>query len=146
MGIIDALVPKLTDFVLLLIPFILGAFVGPYLKERGKSLATKKDIEPLTDAVERIRSDYKKEEHRYQLTSAGLLKKRTEVIEQLYKMIVDIEEAFQLVVDFAEWEDQPKDELRKKPVPCFTSLCENTRKAEFISAMVCVKSYRDSKS
>jgi len=110
----DALVPKLTDFVLLLIGAIVGAFVGPYLKERGKNLATKKDIESLTDVVERIRSDYKKEEHRYQLTSAGLLKKRAEVIEQLYKMIVDIEEVFQQVVDFAEWEDQPKDELRKK--------------------------------
>jgi hypothetical protein len=109
-----AFVPMLTDFILWLGAFILGAFVSPYLMERGKNLATKKDIESLTDTVERIRSDYKKEEHRYQLTSAGLLKKRAEVIEQLYKMIVDIEEAFQLVVDFAEWKDRPKDQLRKE--------------------------------
>jgi uncharacterized membrane-anchored protein YhcB (DUF1043 family) len=114
MGIIYELVPWLTHFVLLLIGFIVGAFLVPYLRERGKNLATKKDIESLTDTVERIRSDYKKEEHRYQLTSAGLLKRRAEVIEQLYKMIVDIEEAFQLVVDFAEWEHRPKDELRKQ--------------------------------
>jgi hypothetical protein len=71
-----ALVLKLGDFIPSLFAFILGAFVSPYLKERGKNLATKQDIEPLTEAVERIRSDYKKEEHRYQLTAAGLLKKR----------------------------------------------------------------------
>src|SRR5262245_21638006 len=113
--LMDVLVQKLPEFILVLISFIVGAFVGPFLRERGKNLATKQDIGSLTDVVEQIRSDYKKEEHRYQLMTAGLVKKRAEVIAKLYQMMIDVEEAYSRAVD--EWDqsrEPSKDELRKQ--------------------------------
>jgi len=110
----QAIFPWMHYIILLIVVFV-GTFLGSYLREKGKNLATKEDIKIVTATIESIRSDYKKEEYRYQLTAAGLLKIRAEVIEKLYRMIVDIEEAYNRVVDFAEWPDEPsKDELRKQ--------------------------------
>jgi hypothetical protein len=110
--------PTIWDLALLGV-FLIAAFwirhgLQNYLAEKGKNLATKEDVGAITSEVEKIRSDYKKQEHLYQIMTAGLLTKRAEVIEKLYKMIVETEEAFQMFVDFAEWPDHPKDELRKK--------------------------------
>ncbi len=91
-----------------------GVFIGMYLKEKGVNLATKEDVGNITDEIEGVRSDYKKENDRYQLLASGLLKKRAEVIESIYHLLADTEEAFGRFVDLAEWKEDPsKDDLRK---------------------------------
>jgi hypothetical protein len=51
-----------------------GAYFGVYLKEKGRNLATREDIKDITDKIEKVRSDYRKENDRYQLLASGLLK------------------------------------------------------------------------
>lgn len=93
----------------------LGAYFAVYLREKGKNLATKEDIGEITDRVEKVKLEYAKDSHRFQVVSSGLLKKRAEVIEEIYHLIVDTEEMFGRFVSLAEWEnDTPKDELRKE--------------------------------
>jgi hypothetical protein len=129
------------DFVILLVAWGTGMILGAYLTQKGKNLATKEDISAITNEIEKVRSDYKKEEHRYQLTTAGLLKKRAEVIEKLYQKIVDIEEAYNRVVDFAEWAGGPsKDELRKEAGKLlFAFLREYKQNRVYFSEALCVK-------
>jgi hypothetical protein len=76
-----------------------GAYFGVYLKEKGRNLATREDIKDITDKIEKVRSDYRKENDRYQLLASGLLKKRAEAIERLYQSVLDIEEAFAKFVE-----------------------------------------------
>ncbi len=38
-----------------------GAYFGVYLKEKGRNLATREDIKDITDKIEKVRSDYRKE-------------------------------------------------------------------------------------
>jgi hypothetical protein len=128
-------------YFILLIVVAAGAYLGSYLREKGKNLATKEDIKTVTRTIESIRSDYKKEEYRYQLTAAGLLKKRAEVIKKLYQMIVDIEEAYNRVVDYMEWPGEPSnDELRKQAGELlYTFLRQYKQDRIFFSDGLCTK-------
>ena len=93
----------------------LGSYFAVYLREKGKNLATKEDIGKITDEIEKVKLKYAKESHRFQVAYSGLLKKRAEVIEEIYHLIVDTEEMFGRFVSLAEWKDDPpKDELRKE--------------------------------
>ena len=69
------------------------------------------------------------------------MKKRAEVIEKLYQKIVDIEEAYNRVVDFAEWAGEPsKDELRKEAGKLlFAFLREYKQNRIYFSEAFCVK-------
>lgn len=93
----------------------LASYVAVYLREKGKNLATKEDIGEITRQIEKVKLDSAKELHRFQIASSGLLKKRAEVIEEIYHLVVDTEEMFGRFVDFFEWKNDPsKDELRKE--------------------------------
>ena len=48
----------ITKLILVLIVSGAGAYLGSYLKQRGKNLATKEDIADITDKVEAIRAVY----------------------------------------------------------------------------------------
>ncbi len=43
--------------IILLIPAV-SAFVGAYLQKKGENIATKEDVENITDKIEKIRSQY----------------------------------------------------------------------------------------
>ena len=93
----------------------LASYFAVYLREKGKNLATKEDIGEITKRIEEVKLGTAKELHRFQVASSGLLKKRAEVIEELYLLIVDTEEMFGRFVGLAEWKCDPsKDELRKE--------------------------------
>lgn len=103
------------SYVLLAVLAGAASFFAVYLKEKGKNLATQKDIGKITDEVEKAKISYTKESHRFQVVASGLLKKRAEVIEEIYHLIVDTEEMFGRFVSLAEWDnDPPKDELREE--------------------------------
>ncbi len=123
-----------------------GAYFGVYLKEKGRNLATREDIKDITDKIEKVRSDYRKENDRYQLLASGLLKKRAEAIERLYQLVVDIEEAFAKFVDTFEWSDVLKVDLRKEASNMLYQFFENTKNREFILVMTCVKDCRNSRT
>ena len=92
-----------------------GSYVAAYLREKGKNLATKEDIEDITARVEEVKSDYRKSTYRFQIVASGLLRKRAQVIEEIYHLIVDTEEIFGRFVSLAEWKNDPsKDDLRKE--------------------------------
>lgn len=128
-------------FALMILVMAVAGYFGTYLREKGKNLATKEDVKIITGEIEKVRSDYKKEESRYQLQVIGLLTKRADIIEQLYQRIVDIEEAYNRVVDFAEWPDEPsKDELRKKAgAHLFSFLREYKKNRIYFSEDLCKK-------
>lgn len=93
----------------------IACYLSVYFHTKGKNLATEEDIGKITDEIEKVKLEYSKELHKFQVAYSGLLKKRAEIIEELYHLIVDTEEMFGRFVSFAEWEDDPtKDELRKK--------------------------------
>ena len=50
----------LVEVLILLILAGGGLFVRHYLKTKGHNLATKEDIEAITDKIERVRSEYAK--------------------------------------------------------------------------------------
>jgi hypothetical protein len=126
----------------------LASYVAVYLREKGKNLATKKDIGKITDEIEKVKLKYAKESHRFQVAYSGLLKKRAEVIEELYHLIVDTEEVFGRFVGFAEWKDDPpKDELRKEGGRLLYEFLRKYKKNRiYFSEEVCekLKSYSDS--
>lgn len=126
----------------------LGSYIAVYLREKGKNLATKEDIRAITDRVEEVKLKYAKESHRFQVVSSGLLKKRAEVIEEIYHLIVDIEEMFGRFVSLAEWKDDPpKDELRKEGGRLLYDFLRKYRKNRiYFSEEVCdkLKSFSDS--
>jgi hypothetical protein len=81
---------NLWSLLLLVVLVLLGSFVGSYVRMKGKDLATKEDIEQITNKVESIKSEYAKQlellvqEHRviyqgqerkYQLSVAALDKR-----------------------------------------------------------------------
>ena len=127
--------------VLLILAMAFVGYFGAYLREKGKNPATKEDVKAITEQIETIRSDLKKEESRYHLQAAGLLKKRADVIETLYQKIVDIEEAYNRVVDFAEWPDEPsKGDLRKTAgALLFSFLREYKKNRIYFSEGLCAK-------
>jgi hypothetical protein len=91
----------------------LCCFLAVYLRRKGENLATKEDISEITDKVESVKHTYAKENYKFQVACSGLLQKRAEAIEELYHLIVDIEEIFGRFVDFYEWKnDKSKQELR----------------------------------
>ncbi|OHB57669.1 MAG: hypothetical protein A2173_04615 [Planctomycetes bacterium RBG_13_44_8b] len=103
------------SYILFVVLSGIASYLAIYLREKGKNLATKEDIGEITDRVEKVKLDYSKESHRFQVAYSGLLKKRAEVIEELYHLIVETEEMFGRFVNFAEWENDPsKDKLRKE--------------------------------
>ncbi len=126
----------------------LSCYVAIYLREKGKNLATKEDIGKITDEMEKAKLPYAKESHRFQVSCAGLLKKRADVIEELYHLIVDTEEMFGRFVGLAEWKDDPtKDELRKEGGRLLYEFLRNYKKNRiYFSEDVCGKleSYSDS--
>ena len=66
----------LLGFLPLVVGFVGGAFVGPYLRKKGENLATQQDIGNLTKIVEDIRHQNKlaieQGTHRHQLRLAAL--------------------------------------------------------------------------
>jgi len=44
-----------------IVGLLLKNYLPPYLTEKGKNLATKEDIEEITNKIERVRSDYASE-------------------------------------------------------------------------------------
>ena len=124
----------------------LASYVAVYLREKGKNSATKEDIGEITKRIEEVKLETAKELHRFQITSSGLLKKRAEVIEELYHLIVDTEETFGRFVGFAE--DNPtKDKLRKEGGSLLYEFLRKYKKNRiYFSEEVCekLKSYSDS--
>ena len=76
------------SYILFVVLSGIASYLAIYLREKGKNLATKEDIGEITDRVEKVKLDYSKESHRFQVAYSGLLKKRAEVIEELYHLIV----------------------------------------------------------
>jgi hypothetical protein len=126
----------------------LACYFAIYLREKGKNLATKEDIGKITDEIEKVKLKYTKESHRFQVAYSGLLKKRAEVIEEIYNLIVDTEEVFGRFVDFAEWKDDPsKDELRKEGSRLLYEFLRKYKKNRiYFSEQVCdeLRSFSDS--
>jgi len=126
----------------------LSCYVAVYLREKGKNLATREDIGRITDEIEKVKLRYAVESHRFQVSYAGLLKKRADVIEELYHLIVDTEEMFGRFVGLAEWKGDPtKDELRKEGGRLLYDFLRKYKKNRiYFSEQVCEKlqSYSDS--
>ena len=123
-------------------------YFAVYLREKGKNLATKKDIGEITSEIEKVKLKYSKESHKFQVAYSGLLKKRAEVIEELYHLIVDTKEMFGRFVDFAKWEgDLSKDDSRKKGGDLLYEFLEKYKKSRiYFHEEVCDKlqSFADS--
>ncbi len=119
-----------------------------YLREKGKNLATKEDIGGITNEIEKVRLRYTIASHRLQVSYAGLLKKRADVIEELYRLIVDTEEVFGRFVGLAEWKGDPtKNELRREGGRLLYEFLRNYKRNRiYFSEHVCdnLKSYSDS--
>jgi len=124
----------------------LACYLAVYLRQKGKNLATKEDIGNITDEIEKVKLKYAIESHRFQVAYSGLLKKRAEVIEELYHLIVDTEETFGRFVSFAE--DNPtKDKLRKEGGRLLYEFLRKYKKNRiYFGEEVCekLKSYSDS--
>lgn len=54
----ETILIKVWHFMLLFIFTMAASFLGSYLKMKGKNLATKEDIEAITNKVESIKADY----------------------------------------------------------------------------------------
>lgn len=52
------------NFALILAASGLGAYLASYLKQKGKNLATKEDVDALTRAVEDAKQDYREQMER----------------------------------------------------------------------------------
>jgi len=69
---------ELMIIILVLVASAIGTFLSSYLKEKGKTYATKTDIENLTDKVEAIRAQYaqqlemQKQDNRLELSDRDL--------------------------------------------------------------------------
>jgi len=136
------------SYVLFIILSGVSCYFGIYLREKGKNVATKEDIGGITDEIEKVKSRYEIENHRSQASFAGLLKKRADVIEELYCLIVDTEEMFGRFVSLAEWKGDPtKDELRKEGGRLLYEFLRKYKKNRiYFSEQMCdnLKSYSDS--
>ena len=58
MEFLNSLQYILIILISLIVGFMLRSYLPAYFKEKGKNLATKEDIEDITDKIEHIRSDY----------------------------------------------------------------------------------------
>lgn len=58
MIIFQTILNLLTLVAIIIIVLLVRNYLQPYLKEKGKNLATKEDIEIITNKIERIRAEY----------------------------------------------------------------------------------------
>ena len=134
------------SYILFIVLSGLACYFAVYLWEKGENLATKEDIGKITDEIEKVKLKYAIENHRFQVAYSGLLKKRAEVIEELYHLIVDTEETFGRFVSFAD-NNPTKDELRKEGGRLLYEFLRKYKKNRiYFSEEVCekLKSYSDS--
>jgi hypothetical protein len=76
-------------YLILLVVTAIGAYMGTYLREKGKNLATKEDIGKITTEIENVKSIYVKEieyiRQRHQLRIAAI-EKRLQVHQEAYSL------------------------------------------------------------
>lgn len=72
----DATIVDWWIYVLIIVFSAIGAFLGAYLKKKAENLATKEDVEDITQKIEDIRSQYSKqlELHKASLQLSNQLK------------------------------------------------------------------------
>ena len=58
MFVVNFVMNLFTWAIILVVGFLLRNYLPTYFQEKGKNLATKEDIEEITDKIERIRSQY----------------------------------------------------------------------------------------
>ena len=61
MDIINLIIDLLTLFVIFILVLLGRNYLSSYFDEKGKNLATKEDIEEVTDRIERVRIQYASE-------------------------------------------------------------------------------------
>ncbi len=91
----------------------IGAYIGTYLREKGKNIATKEDIGRITDEIEKIKSIYAKEieevREKQQLKLAAI-EKRLEAHQKAYSLWRNLvskvhksDEIAQVVLECQDW-------------------------------------------
>ena len=85
----------------------IGGFIGAYLKKKGGNLATKEDIEIITEKIEKIRSQYSEQ---LETVKASLQLSNQLKLAALDKRLQKHQEAYTLWVDLV-WNLRNEDEI-----------------------------------
>ena len=108
---------NLTIFINDILVLILSYYLIPYLKEKGKNLATKEDIQKITDEIEKVKSSYKEERIKLEKeldskieimksklkTTEIYFQKQLEALEEFSKIFREIFPKYD--IPLKEWED-----------------------------------------
>ena len=108
----------------------MGAYLGTYLREKGKNTATKEDIAEITHKVEEVRTGYLAELETLKVTLSLLSKKQGLLFDEKIRVFKKLQAkltSFKKYCYAAQGELSPED-LR----PNFDSLAEEDRKSALV--------------
>jgi hypothetical protein len=95
-------------------------YVAPYTKEKGKNLATREDIEEITDKIESVKTEYAKELEglKSQLNAkfhaqTVRFEKEFQVLEEVWTRLLDLRNAGAAFKPGVRMGEQDENELRK---------------------------------
>jgi hypothetical protein len=91
----------------------IGAFLGTYLREKGKNLATKEDVFVITQKVESIKTDLAAKQYFSQIRYEREMK----VFEEIWPKLCELQEAvlsLRPIMDYSPQEGEPEDSRKQK--------------------------------
>jgi hypothetical protein len=101
-------------YVLIIAFSAIGGFIGAYLKKKGENLATKEDIEIITEKIEKIRSQYSEQ---LETVKASLQLSNQLKLAALDKRLQKHQEAYTLWVEIV-WNLSNDDEIGRIVIKC----------------------------
>jgi hypothetical protein len=132
---------KWWHFLLLMLLSAIGAYIGTYLREKGKNVATKEDIGRITDEIEKVKSIYAKEienvREKQQLKLAAI-EKRLECHQKAYALWRNL-----------VWNVHNSDEIGKSVLECqewWNNNClflSPKARESFLNAVFCAANHKD---
>lgn len=81
----------------------LGAFLSSYLSEKGKNLATKSDIEEITEKVESIKSDFAKDQEILRAELNLLVSEQTGIHADIKKAVYEYWDCLILLLSLSDY-------------------------------------------
>jgi hypothetical protein len=113
----------MNDFTVILLSAVgggVGAYIGAYIKEKGKNLATKEDVADITDQVEGVKKSYhqdletlKNELARTLVISQHQIEKEVSSYYELCDLLGEIRAEYYIVMPGHRGFDPPKEERRE---------------------------------